>query len=320
MSAGGPVNTQTQSAPEYLQPYLSGLLQYGQQAALQPYTPYSGPRIAEQSPLYQYGAEQLANQTASPYTDAAGAAAAGAYDRLAASSSGPTYSEQYGQPGTDIWTQPGIAGAYMNPYITGVLDIQMREADRQAQQALQGIRADSAARGAFGGSRSAIMESEWNRNNQQNLSDIYSKGLNTAYEQGRAQFNADEARQLEAWKAGASQWTNEQGAAAASANAAQGLGGLLASIGDKDFATNRQIIQDVMNLGLSEEGRRQKELDMDYQDFQTQRDYPWSQLEKYAGIVYGTPFRTSDQAQYQAPPNWLTQMAGIGSLLWGGTK
>lgn len=320
MSQGGPTQAQTQSVPQYLQPYQSGLLQYAQQAAIQPYTPYTGPRVAEQSPLYAYGVSQLTNQAPSPYTDAAGMAAAGALDALRDAGKGPTYTEQYGRPTTDIWIQPGIASAYMNPYTQGVLDIQTREANLQADQQLQKMRADAAARGAFGGSRSAIMESEAARNRGQLLSDIYAKGLNEAYSQGRAQFNADEQRELDAWKAGAQQWMNEQNFDVSKANAMQGLAGLLASVGDKDFNTNRQILQDVMNAGLADEARRQRELDFDYQDFQRQRDYPWEQLNKYASIVYGNPFRASDNQSYQAPPNWLTQMAGIGSLLWGGTK
>ena len=320
MSQGGPASTQTQSAPEYLQPYMSQLLQFGQQATTQPYTPYTGQRIAETSPLYQYGAEQLANQTPSPYTDAAGLSAVGAYDQLKESTSGPTWSEANGPATTDIWTQPGIANAYMNPYVTGVLDIQTREANLEASKRLEKMRADSSARGAFGGSRSGIMEGEWDKNLGQNLADIQAKGLNEAYQQGRTQFNADEARQLEAWRLGGSQWSNEQNNAVGVANAKTGLGGLMASVGDKDFSTNRQIIQDIMNLGLTEEGRRQKELDLDYGDFQEQRGYPWQQLQNYAGLIYGTPFKQTDSAVANAAPNWLNQMAGISTLLWGGTK
>jgi hypothetical protein len=52
--------------------------------------------------------------------------------------------------------------------------------------------------GAFGGSRQAILEAEGQRNLGTNLADITGKGYDTAYQQGMAQFNADQARQLQA--------------------------------------------------------------------------------------------------------------------------
>jgi hypothetical protein len=487
----GPNSTQTAALPEYLQPYVSSLLQGAQQNFYAPYTPYSGPRIAEQSPTYMYGAEQLANNQASPYIDMAGTAAAGAYDTLTGRMNDPTWMDtagpyqstawggraapgdawagggpntsawsggaapagawqgsgasagsswlaQNGAPSSDVWgnynftepswTDAGIANAYMNPYTQGVLDIQRREANLSADQQLQKYRDSASSRGAFGGSRSAILEGELNRNRLQNLSDIEAKGLNEAYmtgmgqfntenagnrallgmgmgqfnaDQGRllnawqagagqsnaeanraldawrantgqfnldanraldawrgdtgqfntdqsrqladwqartgqfnadaaralsawsadtGQFNADAGRALSGWQANAGQYNNEYGQAISGASAQQGLAGLMGNLAGTDFSQNRQVIQDIMNVGLTEEGRRQRELDMDYADFQEQRDYPTKQLDAYRSLIYGTPRAGDTKATNEAPPNWLTQMAGIGTLLWGGTK
>lgn len=405
MSTGGPTSTQTSGLPEYLQPYVSNVLQYAQQNVNTPYTAYTGPRIAEQSPMYSYGAELLANQTASPFTDMSGIAAAQGIDTLSGLAAKGGYIDQYGRPQTQAWegdaattqtwdgstfnpgawgtyefdnrswTEPGIANAFMNPYITGVMDTQRREAEIAAAKQLEAYRATAASQGAFGGSRSALIEGELNKNLNTQLNDITAQGLNSAYNTGReqfnteqgawrdllktglgqfntdqqraleawkantgqfnteqqrglatwlantGQFNTDQQRALDAWRAGGSQYTNDANTAVSAGGAMQGLASVLGTAGQNDFANNRQIVQDITNLGLADEARRQRELDLDYGDFQAQRDYPVKQLQDFANLVYGTGnIRTGDTATSQAPPNWLTQMAGLGSLLWGGTK
>ena len=103
MSTGGPTSTQTSGLPEYLQPYVSNVLQYAQQNVNTPYTAYTGPRTAEQSPMYSYGAELLANQTASPFTDMSGIAAAQGIDTLSGLAAKGGYIDQYGRPQTQAW-------------------------------------------------------------------------------------------------------------------------------------------------------------------------------------------------------------------------
>lgn len=58
----------------------------------------------------------------------------------------------------------GNVGAYMNPYTTEVIDVAMRDNERARQLAQQQVNAQAASRGAYGGSRQAIAESENRRN------------------------------------------------------------------------------------------------------------------------------------------------------------
>jgi hypothetical protein len=83
---------------------------------------------------------------------------------------------------------------YMNPYLQGSLNPQLEEARRQAEISNLQNRTAATRAGAFGGGRQAIMESESQRNMLRNLADITGEGYNTAFQQGRQQFNTEQDR------------------------------------------------------------------------------------------------------------------------------
>lgn len=101
----------------------------------------------------------------------------------------------------ESWTAEGTAAKYMSPYMQQVVDIQKREADRQYKQQLQGLNAQAAGQGAFGGSRHAILESEAARNQQQLLNDIQAKGQQEAYAAGMGQFGKEQDQATAAYGA-----------------------------------------------------------------------------------------------------------------------
>jgi len=91
----------------------------------------------------------------------------------------------------------GWSNYYMSPYMQNVVNTQKREAIRDADIAATQRGARAATSGAFGGNRQTLLDAEANRNLATQLGDIQAKGLQSAYEQGTAQFNADEARRLQ---------------------------------------------------------------------------------------------------------------------------
>jgi hypothetical protein len=102
---------------------------------------------------------------------------------------------------TSSFTGAGTADQFMNPYMQSVVDIQKREARRQAgiegtQQAAQ-----AASAGALGGGRDAIMRAERERNLAEKMGDIQAQGSAAAYEQAQKQFNAEQAAGLTAQQA-----------------------------------------------------------------------------------------------------------------------
>jgi len=106
-----------------------------------------------------------------------------------------------GQVGTQGFTAPGAAEAYMSPYMQNVVNTQQREAQRQADIARTQRGAQAVGAGAFGGSRQAIMEAEAARNLAQQKGDIQSQGLQSAYQQAQSMFTSDQARALQAQQA-----------------------------------------------------------------------------------------------------------------------
>jgi hypothetical protein len=90
-------------------------------------------------------------------------------------------------------TSPEQMQSYMSPYMQNVVDIEKREAARQADILRQQNQARAAQQGAFGGSRQAIVEAELQRNLMQGMGDIQTKGSQAAFEQARQaqQFGAD---------------------------------------------------------------------------------------------------------------------------------
>ena len=103
--------------------------------------------------------------------------------------------------GPKSWTDAGVSSKYMSPYMQNVVDIQKREADRDYQQQLNQLDAQSVQAGAFGGSRQAIQQSEAARNQAMLLNDIQAKGQQEAYASGMGQFTNEQGQTIDVGKA-----------------------------------------------------------------------------------------------------------------------
>lgn len=90
---------------------------------------------------------------------------------------------------------------YMSPYMQSVVDLQQRGAERASQIQGQQNNAAAVGAGAFGGSRQALVEAERQRNLATQKEGIQAQGLQSAFQQAQAQFNADQARQQAAQQA-----------------------------------------------------------------------------------------------------------------------
>ena len=75
---------------------------------------------------------------------------------------------------------PGTVQSYMNPYLQNVVDVQAREARRQAD--IQRAADARKFQGAFGGGRQALYNAENVRNLNTQIGDIQAKGLQSAYD------------------------------------------------------------------------------------------------------------------------------------------
>ena len=185
---------------------------------------------------------------------------------------------------------PQQAQQYMNPYQQAVVDVAKREAVRQAQPTFRGIGDRAEAVGAFGGSRQAIAEAEANRNLQQQLGDIQTRGMQSAFEQGRSAFEAQKAREA----AGAQRMF-----AQAPAAWQQGLRELGA----------------VEEVGRARRGDEQAKKDFLYEQFEAEKMFPSTVYGEHLAHVRGFPYQPSryeTSTNMQPRPSTGRQLLGAG--------
>jgi len=95
----------------------------------------------------------------------------------------------------------GAADYYMSPFAQAAIDPALREARLQGDLQKQAGMLGSIGRGTFGGARQALLQAEQERGTQRTMSDIQATGMEKAYQNAQAQFQADQARQLQAQQA-----------------------------------------------------------------------------------------------------------------------
>jgi hypothetical protein len=321
--------TYTSNLPEYAKPFFEQALvsagknvfttdTSGAVTGVKPMPAYTGERVAPFTP----GQERVQAETAGLVTP-------GGFE-TARTGLGMGAGMGYGTAGTGIsralgYTpravttgtfSPAAASYYMSPYMTNVSDIAAREARRQgdiakAEQAMGAIK-----RGQFGSGRQALMQSEAERNLQQNIADIYTKGQQAAYESAGKLYGEDQARALQAQQATLG---GEQ--AAAQLQAQTGISGLQAGLEASRAQSANAAATQTANLErlkaqAASEGEKQalqqKIDDIAYQQAMEQRDWEKKQLEFYNAMLRGTPGLAQTQISYAPQPSGLSQLGGLG--------
>ena len=252
---------------EYARPYFENLMQRAQATSEQPYTPYTGQRIADLAPQTTQAIQNIsANQgVAQPYIQGAGSALAGVAGNIATASGyqAPTISSQY-QAGSytptsaimqpaQMWNQQQ-AQQYMSPYQQSVTDIAKREAARQSAIGGLGEQAQATQAGGYGGYRHGIVEAERARNLGQLENQIQQQGAQAAYNQAAQQFSADRAAQLASAQAAqnASQFGYGATEQAKQAQGAQSLQAQQAQAAANQAAAGIQLQAGQGGLGLAQ--------------------------------------------------------------------
>jgi len=315
--------------PAEFQPMVKEMAQRAVAQGTAGYTPYGGNRIAGFDPLQLSSQQAVANlgpaQQLAPATQFAAQAGqtAGNFNYI-------PQQFQTQAVGTGSFTQPGLAGLYMSPYVQNVIDIQNREAQRQADISNQQQQAQAVKSGAYGGSRQAILQAEAERNLAQQKGDIQQKGMQAAYEQAQNLYGTEAARALQAQQANQQQALEAQRLAEQSRQygANMGLQGIqtqlqaaqqLGALGQEQFGMQKDIINAMAAAGAQRQAMEQQRLSQDYQDFLTQKQYPYQQIAFLNEMLKGIPQQTT-QALYQAPPSLAGQLAGAGASIYGASK
>lgn len=285
---------------------------------------------------------QMAPAAGMGYGDLRGLA--GAYSPLMSGAMGTAgnYANQFGslaQGAANVQTWPNApVQSYMNPYMQNVTDIAAREAEKMGRRQLSDIGSQAATAGAFGGSRHGLLESEVMQGTRQNIADITATGQRDAYQSAMGQFNADRdamlrargmAGQLLGQGLGAAQFgfgtgldaLGQQQAALAEANrlyqsGAQNLmggAGSMAEIGGMGQGMNIDLLNLMNQSGQRQRGIQQAMLDVGYQDYLRQQQWPQQQMGFMSNILAGVPATgQTDFYQWNRPQSLFGGMLGSG--------
>lgn len=261
--------------PPELRPFITDILEKAQaqeQARLAAgYPVYPGPRIAQFTPeerAAQAGIVSLVGSQEPTFNIAKGLTAAG---------TGAATAETIGER--------------MSPYMQQVVDIEKREAERAAERARQGLAAQAVGSRAFGGSREALMQSELERNLQQQLGDIQTRGQQAAFQQAQQAFEQQKQRQL----AGGQQMA--------------GMAPLQSGVQFKELGA-------LAGIGEQQRQQQQKALDLGFQQFREEQTYPEASLQQYQSIIRGFPLQpttTQTQQSILPTPSLGQQLIGMGT-------
>jgi hypothetical protein len=298
---GGPQTTTAYQTnlPEYAKPYVENMLNAAQKqvynddmTSFRPYTPYSS-----DPSKYFAGPSSLQQST---YGEAAGMRAPGEYG-LATGLGGLAAMGQMGagQQFQQMATDPFAIQGYMSPYMQNVVDTQKAAALRDFQVAQPMRQAQQTTRGAFGGSRSAIENAEAQRALNSQLQSIQATGTQKAFEdaQRMQQFGAN---------------LGLQGLAGASQTA-----GMLGQLGGARQQADLARMGFQNQLGQQQQQYQQGIINQAVQDYATQQQYPMLQLANISNLLRGLPMQSATTQTYQAAPNALSQLGGLGATALG---
>ena len=293
--------TTTTDYNKFIQPYLERLAGKAETLADKPFTPYTGERVAGISGMQEEAMQRIMGLTPSAAGEAGISLAQRAGEQALGLGAGYT-PYQTGQFTGDVAQQ------YMSPYMQNVVDVEKREAQRQADIARTGRQSAATKAGAFGGSRQAIEEAEAQRNLATQLGDIQTKGSQAAYQAAQDMYAKEQQLGEQSRQAGLN-------AALQGTQAAATAGANLGTLGQTQFGQQSDIISGIGSYGGLQRELEQGKLDVGYGDYAAQQDYPYQQLGFVSDIYNQMPTSQTVKTDTGAGSSGLASLVGgLGSL------
>jgi hypothetical protein len=231
--------------------------------AQQPFVPYTGSRVAGFNPdqLRQFQATRGLFETGMQYDPLTGL-------QGLAQQQAPQVGQVGSLLGADI-------GAYQSPYQQQVIDQTMADIQRQSDIAQQLAQSRAIKAGAFGGSRSALLETEATRPYIEQQARTSAALRQAGFEQAQRAAESDIARQQQM-----AMFAPELELKARAQQA-----GLLGGVG----SIQQQRLGQLGQIGLQQQRLQQGALDVPYQEFQRALGYGPQQFGLLSQAVFGQP-------------------------------
>lgn len=238
------------------------------------------------------------------------------------------------------------ANQYMSPYMSAVTESAQADAARKAAEEQAYIKAQQGTSGAFGGSRGAVQQQIAANAAQQRISDIGVQGRQSAYENAQQQFERDQGRGLQASMANQSKNLEAMGMGEQSRQFAEEAKRQAAAMGMEAQTQTEQLrqggkqlglqglqlagntagqmadfqklsddmqmsrFQTMLGVGQSMEDRTQKNLDLNYEDYMNQQNWPRQNLSFLSSMLASQPTGTNQTTNTTTPSNQLAGLAG----------
>jgi hypothetical protein len=284
--------------PETLKKYSTDLLDKAQQLSGTDYAGWDAYKaktgrnpVADINPLMKKAADEAGKMTPAAELGTASTMAENA--GLASLNAGADYAKTA--------TDPTAMQKWMSPFITNVLDRQKSNAMMDAARQMPTLGAGAAKAGGLGGTRSALLEAESNRNLGNRMMDIDANGMQSAWESANKnlQYGAD----LGLRGAG-------QGITASNA---------LTNVGNAKFGQALDANKNMNSQGKDIYDIESKTADKQFADFQAMMTDPMKKTEFFSGILGKIPVanKTSTDGGSDSSNILNTALAGIFDFLSG---
>jgi len=293
MSKGKSTQTSQITLPAWQEAQQKELFQAAKGLAGQPFVPYTGPMVAGFNPdqLRQFQATRGLFETGMQYDPLTGI-------QQLAQAPAPTVGQVPSLLGADI-------AAYQSPYQQQVIDVALGDIQKQADIARQQAQSRAIGAGAFGGSRSAILEAEATRPYAEQAARTVAGLRQAGFEQAQRAAESDIARQMQM----------AQFAPQFELQARAQQAGLLGALGGEQM----QRLGLLGQIGAQQQQLQQAALQYPYQEFQRALAYGPQRLGLLqAGL--GTPLTTETVTgkQKTGAGDILSGAAGLLGAAWTG--
>lgn len=305
--------TSKSDIPQFMSDYTQGLISRANAIAAEPYQQYSGPRLAGFTPDTQ-NAFNLTRQAAGAYQGPLAQALGLTQSAVEPGQGGLAQAQPYITQAAQNF--PGAVSQYMDPYVGNVIDRAKLEANRNFSENIMPMLDNKfTASGQYGSSAHEREANRAARDLTEGLDTTAAAQLSGAYQNAGSMFGQDAARQL-----GVAQLTGqlagqEQGA---KLQAGQQLGALGAAAQQMGL-TGASALDTV---GQMQQQQQQKNLDLAYQDFLNQTQYPRQTIDWMSSVIRGLPAPVSTQTTSTGPanvyqPSPLSQLGAFGTGIAG---
>lgn len=308
--------SKTESLPAWMSDYLQGTVARANSIAGEGYQTYGGPRIADFNQNQQQGFD-LTRQNVGSYKP--GMDLARSFEEQAGETSALGAASPYVSRAAQ--TFPEARAAYMDPYTDDVINRAELDASRFYDEKIKPqLNNQFTAAGQYGSSQHEREALKASRDLAEGLQSTSLAARSDAFKTAGSLFGADADRQ--------GQLAQTTGNLAAQDAAIKGQAGRdLGALTDAQYRLGAADAASLGAIGTQQQGMDQANLDLAYQDFEQQRDYPRQQVDWLNSILRGLPHDTTTTstekgplagAQY-GPSNASTILGAISAIKGMGT-